>query len=264
LNALLEVVKVKDTHLELKKVMKSMWNRRADSYDKAPGHGIHWEWEKYAWMCLLRDVLGDENLYVLDVGTGTGFLALLLAEMGYRVVGVDISGKMLKRNREKARKLKLDNVEFRIADAEELPFSDDSFDAIVSRHVVWALPDPERAYAEWKRVLRPRGKIVIIDGGWNKLSLRREVWRFFSQLFILLTEKRNPWIQWRHRRLYERLPMRQRRRPEADIELLTKFGLRVVGVRKIDIPYWSTLLDYLKYGYHRGQRFLLVAVKPVD
>lgn len=245
---------------QLKEMMKDIWNQRADSYDRTLGHGIHWEWEKYAWAGLLREVLGDKKLHVLDVGTGTGFLALLLAELGHKVVGVDISERMLEKAREKIKKLNFNNVEFYLADAEELPFPDNTFDAVVSRHIIWALPNPERAYTEWKRVLKLEGKIIVIDGSWNKLPLYRKMWRFFAQLLILLTERRNPWG---YRHLYKQLPMRQRKRPEADIEILTKLGLQVIDVRRIDIPYWSTFLDYLKYGCHRGQRFLLVAIKPI-
>lgn len=108
-----------------------------------------------AWKGLLIEVLGDRELRVLDVGTGTGFIALLLAELGHEVIGVDISEEMLRIAREKARKLNIENVEFHLADAEELPFPDNTFDAVVARHVIWALPNPEKAYSEWKRVLRP-------------------------------------------------------------------------------------------------------------
>lgn len=108
-----------------------------------------------AWKGLLIEVLGDRELRVLDVGIGTGFIALLLAELGHEVIGVDISEEMLRIAREKARKLNIENVEFHLADAEELPFPDNTFDAVVARHVIWALPNPEKAYSEWKRVLRP-------------------------------------------------------------------------------------------------------------
>jgi len=58
--------------------------------------------------------------------------------------------------------------------------------------------------------------------------------------------------------------MRLRKRPEADIEILTKLGLQIIDVRKIDIPFWSTPLEYFKYGYIQGLSFLLIALKPED
>jgi ubiquinone/menaquinone biosynthesis C-methylase UbiE len=85
-----------------------------------------------AWKGLLIEVLGDRELRVLDVGTGTGFIALLLAELGHEVIGVDISEEMLRIAREKARKLNIENVEFHLADAEEPPFPDNTFDAVVA------------------------------------------------------------------------------------------------------------------------------------
>jgi hypothetical protein len=112
---------------------------------------------------------------------------------------------------------------------------------------------------------KTRGKIVIIDGNWRKLPLRKKIWKFLAQLLILLTERKNPW---RYRRygddIYRQLPMILRKRPEADIEILTKLGLQIIDVRKIDIPYWNTPLEYFKYGYIRRLRFLLIALKPED
>jgi len=136
---------VQPTHI--KEMIRNFWNKRADSYDKV-AYSTPWEWAKYAWKGLLVEVLGNRKLRVLDVETGTGFIALLLAELGHEVIGVDISEGMLRIAREKARKLNIDNVEFRLADAEELPFPDNTFDAVIARHVVWTLSNIEKAYSE--------------------------------------------------------------------------------------------------------------------
>jgi ubiquinone/menaquinone biosynthesis C-methylase UbiE len=102
----------------------------------------------------------------LDVGCGTGFFALLLAGLGHRPVGVDLADAMLARAREKADAAGLD-VDFRSADAEHLPFAEGSFDLVIERHVIWTLPDPPRALAEWARVLRPGGRLVLVEGDWR-------------------------------------------------------------------------------------------------
>lgn len=245
-------------NVQIKEMIRQRWNRRADTFDRSPGHGIHTAREKDAWIGLLKGVLGDKRLEILDVGTGTGVVALLLAELGHRVTGVDIAEQMVQKAREKAKKLNL-AVEFRVGDAEVLPFKNNSFDAVINRHVVWSLPDPEKAMAEWKRVLRPGGKLIIIDSNWGKtMPLYKKVWRFFAQLLILLTERRNPWAGRGHRQMEKYLPMRQKKRPEADTEILRGLGFRV-EVTKVDIPRWDTFLGYLKYGYSRGEEFLLMA-----
>jgi ubiquinone/menaquinone biosynthesis C-methylase UbiE len=65
----------------------------------------------------------------------------------------------------------------------------------MTRHeAVWSLTDPEKAMKEWKRVLKPGGKLVIIDSGWgSNAPLGRRTWRFFSRILIMLTEFKNPW-----------------------------------------------------------------------
>lgn len=245
---------------QVKEMVKQRWNGRADTFDKSPGHGIHSEKEKDAWISLFKQVLGDERLKILDVGTGTGVIALLLSELGHRVTGVDIAEQMVHQAREKAKNLNL-AADFRVGDAEDLPFEDGSFDLIVNRHVVWSLPDPEKAMVEWKRVLRPGGKLIIIDSNWGgRASLGKKLWRFFARLLIFLTERRNPWVGREHREMEKYLPMRQKKRPEADVQMLKGLGFQV-DVMNIDIPRWDTFLGYLKYGYFRDEKFLIKAVK---
>src|SRR5262249_45282032 len=70
---------------------------------------------------------------------------------------------MLAEARRKAAQQNL-SVRFEEADAEQLPFSSDSFDLAISRHVLWTLPHPEAAIDEWVRVLRPGGRLVVVDG----------------------------------------------------------------------------------------------------
>jgi 2-polyprenyl-3-methyl-5-hydroxy-6-metoxy-1,4-benzoquinol methylase len=100
-----------------------------------------------------------KDLKVLDIGTGTGFLALLLSSKGYDVTAVDWSITMMQKAIDKAKAASLP-IKFDVQDAESLTFADDSFDAVVSRHVLWTLADPAKAAKEWARVIKPAGMII--------------------------------------------------------------------------------------------------------
>jgi len=62
-------------------------------------------------------------------------------------------------------------VRFEEADAERLPFASASFDLVISRHLLWTLPHPEAAIDEWIRVLRPRGRLIVVDGQFDATAL---------------------------------------------------------------------------------------------
>ncbi len=142
------------------------WNERSATYDDDPDHRVRSGAEHAAWLAALRDLLPAPPAEVLDVGTGTGFLAVLLAELGYGVTGVDIAEQMLAVARAKAASLDRPPV-FLVGDAVAPPVSPASMDGIVSRHVLWTLPDPPQALANWRRILRPGGRLVVIDGLWS-------------------------------------------------------------------------------------------------
>ncbi len=99
---------------------------------------------------------------ILDVGCGTGEIALRLAELFPRatIVGVDIIESHLEIARRRSRFG--DRVQFQIADAFELPFDDRSFDLVVCRHVLQAIPTPERVMAQLVRVTRSGGTVHLI------------------------------------------------------------------------------------------------------
>ena len=105
---------------------------------------------------------GDRPLRLLDAGTGTGYAALLLAQLGHSVVGVDTSAVMVQCAYETAAARGL-RVEFRIADCRDLPFASESFDGVVSCDAVHCLEDQAGAYGEWYRVLRRGGLLAVVD-----------------------------------------------------------------------------------------------------
>jgi ubiquinone/menaquinone biosynthesis C-methylase UbiE len=141
------------------------WEGQSETYDEAPDHRLRGAADHAAWVALLKSALPAPPAIILDVGTGTGFLALLLGELGYPVVGIDIAEGMLAVARQKAVGVRVPPV-FRRGDAAALPVEPGESDAVVSRHLLWTLPDPVGALRNWYRALRPGGRLVVIDGLW--------------------------------------------------------------------------------------------------
>jgi SAM-dependent methyltransferase len=110
----------------------------------------------------------DGDTYVLDVGCGVGATACYLAKRyGCRVVGVDLRESMVARSDERARVEGVeDRVEVRVADAQDLPFEDGTFDVVVCESVVTFIDDKARAVGECARVAKPGGYVGLNEEFW--------------------------------------------------------------------------------------------------
>ncbi len=141
------------------------------------------------WKQIFENSLSShESLKVLDVGTGAGFLALLFAEMGHKVTGVDLSESMLEKAKHNAENMGLE-IDFFHGDAEKLPFEDSSFDLVVNKFLLWTLPQPSCAAREWKRVLKSGGRIFAIDGDWFSPHPARRIKRVVSEWTNIFVKK---------------------------------------------------------------------------
>ena len=105
-------------------------------------------------------------LQILDVGTGTGYFAILLSQIGHQVTGIDLTDAMLKEARDNAALYQV-HPTFQQMDAQKLAFLDQSFDVVISRNLTWTLPDPESAYREWMRVLKKGGVLLNFDANYG-------------------------------------------------------------------------------------------------
>jgi ubiquinone/menaquinone biosynthesis C-methylase UbiE len=157
----------------VKEQVAAHWNRRAAGFDSDFGHSIRTAGERAAWDRILDLVVGGRGtLDALDVGCGTGFLSLELAGRGHRVTGIDFAPQMLAEARKKAAAQGI-AVRFEEGDAEQSRFPAGSFDLVMTRHVLWTLPHPEQAVDEWIRVLRPGGRLAVMDSQFDPSVLER-------------------------------------------------------------------------------------------
>ncbi len=122
------------------------------------------------WCVALEGLLPSGHpLKILDVGTGTGFFCILLARRGYDMAGIDLTPVMIEEARAQAAAEGLP-IRYDLMNAQELSFADESFDAIISRNLTWTLPDPEKAYKEWFRVLKTGGTLINFDANYGSAA----------------------------------------------------------------------------------------------
>lgn len=241
------------------------WSNAASEYNKSTIYEFSNKKVRQAWQKVLDDALGRKGpMKVLDVGSGTGFLSMLLADMGHRVTGVERAPEMLRIAMENAVRRRL-SIEFRPEDAYNLAGTErGSFDALLSRYVVWTLESPEKAFKEWFSVLKPGGRLIIIDANWYRnigRSKLLKVWRKMAWLLYFVTEGRKLWGYGAGEEAFYNLPLSLVERPEEDIRLLESCGFKVLEVKRDIRSRIGNLLSYLKTGYW-GPMFVVIAEKP--
>ncbi|UXS03551.1 class I SAM-dependent methyltransferase [Agrobacterium tumefaciens] len=159
----------------LRDEIKAYWSGRAATFDLSPGHEIFSDIEREAWHALVLKHLGPgDGRAALDLASGTGVISHLMDDLGYRVTGMDWSEDMLQLARAKA-KTRGRNIRFFVGDAERTMEPDESADVIITRHLVWTLVDPKASFEEWFRVLKPGGRLLIIDGDFVNTGLRERL-----------------------------------------------------------------------------------------
>ena len=155
----------------LSEVNRAYWSQRSTSYsdvnkEELAGSSRHnWSSVLHEEICAHFPDRSPGSISVLDVGTGPGFFAILLAGLGFHVTAVDMTPEMLDEAKQNAGVL-AEKIDFREMNAEDLCLPEDSYDVVVSRNLTWNLPHPEKAYSEWHRVLRPGGLLLNFDSNW--------------------------------------------------------------------------------------------------
>lgn len=146
--------------------IRRYWDDFAAEYDSYPDHGLLDSDTRSAWKDLLRTWLPTTPSLVADLACGTGTMSVLMAELGHQVHGVDLSDEMVRRARAKAAPFGA-AIEVQQGDAGHPHFEPGSFDVVFARHILWTLPDPIEALRRWAGLLRPGGRLVLVEGRWG-------------------------------------------------------------------------------------------------
>ena len=187
-------------------------------------------WEKL----LTRLLAGAPGNRVLDVGSGSGFLSILLGQMGYEVTGLDSSQWMVGESRGIGQYYGLeDRVKFLYGDAAHMELPDEGFDIVISRYATFLFTEPEAAYGEWRRVLKPGGILLNFDMNWMAPVLDPEVQARFAQDEQRVVEQYGPFRDMYHNEAVlasmKTLPLAGENRPRWDESCLESLGFSQIS-----------------------------------
>lgn len=223
----------------LKEEIHAYWTQRAEGYSEYNQQEMA-DARRSMWKNKLLSLLEEnfpgkkpEELKVLDVGTGPGFFALLLAEAGYQVTAADVTEEMLKEAK-KNTGVFAEKITWKLSDAQKLELEDCTFDAVFSRNVTWNLENPGQAYEEWIRVLKPGGLLCNFDADWYG-HLYDEEKRSGYEKDRQRVEEENMEDYYtgtdieRMEAIARQVPLSRQKRPQWDVEALKNAGLTGVS-----------------------------------
>ena len=218
----------------LKNEIHDYWTNRARGYSEYNQQEMA-DARRTMWRDKLLSLLGNQfpekkpqEIKILDVGTGPGFFAILLAEAGYQVTAIDYTEEMLKEAQSNAGEL-TKCIVWKTGDAQALDVESNSFDVIVTRNVTWNLPRPDLAYREWLRVLKPGGVLYNFDADWYG-HLYNEEKRSSYEKDRKQTEEQNVEDYYsgtdieKMEEIARQVPLSRLERPKWDIETMQKAG----------------------------------------
>ena len=222
----------------LKEEIHAYWTQRAEGYSEYNQQEMA-DARRSMWKNKLLSLFEEnfpgknpEELKVLDVGTGPGFFALLLAEAGYQVAA-DVTEEMLKEAK-KNTGVFAEKITWKLSDAQKLELGDCEFDAVFSRNVTWNLENPGQAYEEWVRVLKPGGLLCNFDADWYG-HLYDEEKRSGYEKDRQRVEEKNLEDYYtgtdieRMEAIARQVPLSRQKRPQWDVEALKNAGLTEVS-----------------------------------
>ncbi len=148
---------------DLKRRIREGWDLSAPGFTDVVVPVDLAEPRRSRWADLIQSKSPSGRLKVLDVGCGPGVFSIIMAQAGHDVTGIDVSEKMREEAAKNSAKFGVSPT-FLVMDSDGMSFEDGAFDLVISRDVMWVMPDPDKTMREWFRVLRSGGSLVYFDG----------------------------------------------------------------------------------------------------
>jgi ubiquinone/menaquinone biosynthesis C-methylase UbiE len=250
----------------LKDEIRAYWAKRSETFDLSWGHKIRTDEELDAWAALFSTPGGlRRGDKVLELAAGTGEVTRVLVGMGCAVDAIDLCEPMIARASAKDANAA---VRFHLGDAENTMMPDGVYDAVVCRHLVWTLVDQAAALADWFRVLKPGGRLVIADGDWVTTTFKAQALRKLSAWIDRSTGVQPCWDDAAHRRIVAQVHFRDGLTSRALGRLVANAGFADSMVTSLDpvrksqwrSASWSERLRLL--ATYDTETFLFAARKP--
>ena len=254
--------------MEILSENKAYWTSRALGYSEVNQAELETEQRKKWRDCLQAEIsrqfpgIAASQLRILEAGTGPGFFAILLCELGYDVTAIDLTPAMLEEAKKNAGSMS-GSIRFMEMNAEALDFEDASFDVVISRNLTWNLPHPDAAYSEWVRLLRPGGLLLNFDANWYAYLFDEKAQAAYDQDRINSAE-RGVWDQNVGENfdvmedIARRVPLSSICRPAWDLAELRSLGLHARADERIWQRVWS---EEEKLNFSSTPLFMVRAIK---
>ena len=239
---------------DMEQRVQAYWTKRARDFSTVRRNELHDGAMGRRWLAEMQQYLPQgKALDILDVGTGTGYFAILLAQAGHRLTGIDLTPAMIAEAKATAAAMNV-SARFLVMDAMETAFADAAFDVIVTRNLTWTLPNAEHAYGEWMRVLKTGGVLLNFDANYGKEDVADtkglpEAHAHFKVGNEMLEECE---------RIKAQLPISRKNRPAYDVAVLCE---NTAGEIRIDTSLGKRIYLEKDEFYNPAPMFSICAVK---
>lgn len=157
---------------------RTLWDKAADNYDKSSRYE-----EAYKLSIQKSRNIIKSSDKVLEIGCGTGIIAVGVADKADSVIGIDISPKMIYIANQKAEKLQINNIDFQIGDGYSVNCKDDAFDVILLFNSLHIVKEPDRVLSEAHRLLKQGGYLVTATDCYaEKVSIEKKMYVLVPKL----------------------------------------------------------------------------------